>query len=141
MTEKERAEYRKNTQPCGGCHQNFDPFGLLLEAYDPIGRYRTVVEGAPVDATMDLTGLGSFTGSYDGAVKMAEAAAAAPEFSACLTRNLAVYATGDEAVTTEECQVKKVIESLPQGPLSFAQLVGAVARSAIVSVRTEGSAK
>ncbi len=137
MTEKERAEYRKTTQPCGNCHKNFDPFGLLLEAYDPIGRFRSDIKGVPVDASMDLTGLGSFAGTYAGAVKMAEAAAASPDFAACMTRNLAVYATGDAGLTTDACQLQKVVASLPQGPVTFATVVSAVAKSSILSVRAK----
>lgn len=137
MSEKERAEYRKNTQPCGGCHRNFDPFGLLLEAYDPIGRYRTQIKGVAVDASLDLTGLGSFSGVVDGAVKMGESAAASPEFAACITRNLAVYATGDAGLTTDACQLQKVVSALPQGPVTFAQVVSAVAKSSMLSVRAQ----
>jgi Protein of unknown function (DUF1592)/Protein of unknown function (DUF1588)/Protein of unknown function (DUF1595)/Protein of unknown function (DUF1585) len=137
MTEKQRAEYRKTTQPCGGCHKNFDPFGLLLEAYDPIGRYRSEIKGVPVDAAMDLSGLGSFSGAYDGAVKMAEAAAASPDFAACVTRNLAVYATGAAGLTTDACQLQKVVASLPQGPVTFAAVVSAVAKSSMLSVRAQ----
>jgi hypothetical protein len=38
-TQKELAAYRATTSPCLGCHQQFDRFGLLLEAYDPTGKY------------------------------------------------------------------------------------------------------
>jgi len=38
-SQKELAAYRAMTSPCLGCHQNFDRFGLLLEAYDPMGKY------------------------------------------------------------------------------------------------------
>jgi hypothetical protein len=38
-SQKELAAYRAMTSPCLGCHANFDRFGLLLEAFDPIGRY------------------------------------------------------------------------------------------------------
>ena len=142
MTEKERAEYRKNTSPCGGCHMNFDPFGLLLEAYDPIGRYRTEVKGMPVDASMDLTGLGSFSGSYAGAVKMAEATASSPEFSACIARNLAVYATSDDALGTDSCQIQKLAAQLPaQGASSFQQLVKAVTQSGLLTLRAQEGTK
>jgi hypothetical protein len=137
MTEKERAEYRKNTMPCGGCHRNFDPLGLLLEAYDPIGRFRTEVKGTPVDASLDLTGLGNFNGVVAGAVKMAEAAATSPDFAACVTRNLAVYATGEAGLGTDACQVQKVVSALPQGSVTFAQVVSAVAKSPLLSVRAQ----
>lgn len=142
MTEKERAEYRKNTSPCGGCHMNFDPFGLLLEAYDPIGRYRTEIKGVAVDASMDLSGLGSFSGTYAGAVKMAEATARSPEFSACIARNLAAYATADDSLATDSCQLQRLAAQLPQqGASSFQQLVKAVAQSGLLTLRAQEGSK
>jgi hypothetical protein len=141
MTEKERAEYRATTDPCRNCHRNFDPFGLLLEAYDPIGRYRTEIKGVPVDASMDLSGLGSFQGSIAGAAQMAEVAATSPEFSACIARNLAAYATSDDALTTSACQLQKLTAELPEGSPTFSQVVTAVAKSGLLSLRAQEGAK
>ncbi len=38
------------TVVCNGCHANFDPYGLVLENYDVVARYRTTAEYGPVDA-------------------------------------------------------------------------------------------
>jgi hypothetical protein len=141
MTEKQRAEYRAKTDPCRSCHRNFDPFGLLLEAYDPIGRYRTDIKGVPVDSSMDLNGLGSFMGTYAGATQMAEAAASSPELAACIARNLAAYATSDDALTTAACQLQKLATELPQGSPNFSQIVTAVAKSGLLSLRAQDGAK
>ena len=98
MTERERAEVRATTQPCSSCHSGFDPFGLLLESYDPLGRHRDEIKGEPIDTTTSLDGLGSFMGSFPDAVSFAQAAAESPDFTACLTRNLIAYGTGDDAL-------------------------------------------
>ena len=54
-----------------------------------------------------------------------------------MTRNLAAYATGDAGLTTDACQLQKVVASLPQGPVTFAAVVIAVAKSSILSVRAK----
>ena len=41
QTGQQQAAYRAMTSPCSACHPNFDPYGLVLEFYDTIGRYRT----------------------------------------------------------------------------------------------------
>jgi hypothetical protein len=56
-SQKDLAAYRAKTSPCLGCHQQFDRFGLLLEAFDPIGR------SVPAQAAaIDFTGLAPIDG-------------------------------------------------------------------------------
>jgi hypothetical protein len=116
MTERERADVRATTQPCSGCHFGFDRFGLLLESYDPLGRHRDAIDGEPIDTATMLEGLGNFTGTVADAVSFAQLAAASPDFTACLTRNLIAYGTGDDALETGDCQVEDTVAQLPQAP-------------------------
>jgi hypothetical protein len=54
-TERQKAEYRA-ANSCFACHQQFDPFGLALESYDAIGRFRTTDKnGAPIDASSNMS--------------------------------------------------------------------------------------
>ena len=54
-TERQKSDFRTTTSPCNGCHTGFDPYGLSLENYDAIGRYRTTYAGnVPIDATATL---------------------------------------------------------------------------------------
>ncbi len=39
---------------CASCHQRMDPLGFGLENFDAVGRWRTQIAGAPVDATGTL---------------------------------------------------------------------------------------
>jgi hypothetical protein len=135
MTERERADVRATTQPCGGCHAAFDPFGLLLESYDPLGRHRDVIDGEPIDTNTTLAGLGSFMGTFPDAVSFAQAAAASPEFTACLTRNLIAYGTVDDALKTSDCQVSDAVAQLPASP-TMSDLVRAATASTALTYRT-----
>jgi len=57
-TEREKALQRDKLS-CGGCHGAFDPFGLVTESYDPIGRYRTTdpEKGGPIDNSATIAKL------------------------------------------------------------------------------------
>jgi Protein of unknown function (DUF1592)/Protein of unknown function (DUF1588)/Protein of unknown function (DUF1595) len=136
MTERERAEVRKQNSMCSSCHAGIDPFGLLLEQYDPLGRYRTTLEGETIDASADVAG-GSLAGRYANAIAFLEAAAAAPEFSACVGTRLLAYATQDEELKATDCQVTEVIEAAGSGELTMKQLVKAVTASPALRVRNQ----
>jgi hypothetical protein len=139
MPERERADVRATTQPCGSCHAGFDPFGLLLESYDPIGRHRDTIEGVPIDSSTPLNGLGGFMGSFPDAVSFAQAAAASPEFTKCLTRNLVAYGTGDDALEANHCQVEDAVALLPPSPTMRDLVRAATASPALVYRRVEAA--
>jgi mono/diheme cytochrome c family protein len=54
MTPKERMADHRNQPACHSCHAKIDPWGISLENFDAIGRYRTTVNDQPVDATAVL---------------------------------------------------------------------------------------
>jgi hypothetical protein len=64
-TQAELAEFRGMTQPCSGCHSQFDRFGLVLESFDAIGREQQGI------GPIDLTGLGTLTGTVNSTADLA----------------------------------------------------------------------
>jgi hypothetical protein len=139
MTERERADVRASTSPCNGCHAGFDPFGLLLEKYDPLGRYRDQIKGVPIDASTSLDGIASFMGAFSDAASFARAGAASEAFTACLTRNLIAYGTGDDALEASACQVHDAVAQLPPSP-TMGDLVRVATASPALLYRAEEAA-
>ena len=91
------------------CHGLFDPYGLALDNYDTLGRYRTVDElGRPIDAHATLPpALGGAT--VANAVQLAQALATRPEFTNCMARTVLQYAMVDYTAPVE-------IPSSPEQP-------------------------
>jgi hypothetical protein len=55
LSEREKANNRAASTDCGGCHSAFDAYGLALETYDIIGKYRTMdEEGRLIDPSVAL---------------------------------------------------------------------------------------
>ena len=54
LTLKERIEDHRNDIACMSCHAKIDPWGIAFENFDAVGRWRTEVQGKPVDATSHL---------------------------------------------------------------------------------------
>jgi hypothetical protein len=137
MTERERAEARAMNSTCGVCHRGIDPFGLTLENYDPLGRYRDTLDGEPIDSVIEMNGLLGLYESYPNAVEFIGVMAQREEFAACLTRHLVTYSTDDEELRPDDCQVEGVINALPVGERTLPAIVKAIATSRALAERTE----
>lgn len=134
LTERERADFRAATSPCKNCHSSIDGFGLMLENYDAIGRYREELNGTPIDPEVDLASLG-YPGVFEGAVDFATTAAEDPQFTACLARHLAVYATGEDGLATGDCELASFADAAP-GEMSLPEIVASLARSPLLTTRS-----
>ncbi len=133
-SEKEMAEFRASTAPCNNCHDHFDAYGLLLETYDPIGRYRTTHEGLPIDSSVDLTKMRGFDGVYESAIVFAEEIAERPEFVQCVTRHLMSYGTGENGLGRDDCEVTDITREL-SAQSTMSEIVAAVVSSSAFSTR------
>lgn len=54
LTLKQRIEDHRNDAACMSCHAKIDPWGIAFENYDAVGKWRTEIQGKPVDATAEL---------------------------------------------------------------------------------------
>jgi hypothetical protein len=137
MSEKERAALRASNGVCAGCHAQIDPPGLLFENYDAIGRHRTQLDGATIDSSNDLTGLFSAGAPFNDALEFANAAASSPELVACLARHVLAYGAASDAIHADGCEVEAVIGSLAAPNPTMPQLIGAIAASPALVLRSE----
>jgi len=99
MNIRERLEQHRTDPGCAGCHAVFDPFGLALENFDGIGRYRTTYpNGDAIDAS------GSFPDgtAFTGLAGMVDVAIARPAFNDCVTEKTFVYGLGRLATPTDD---------------------------------------
>ncbi len=129
-SEKELAAYRAMTSPCLSCHANFDRFGLLLEAYDPIGKY-VPAQVEPVDFK-NLTPLeGVMSTVSELTAKMAEGHV----FEECFTDRALSFALTVATDSAELCL--RPANGAVQPNATMRDLVLAVAQSAAFNDRTE----
>jgi hypothetical protein len=54
QTVRQRLEEHRQNPTCAGCHKFMDPIGFALENYDPIGGWRTLDAGTPIDSSGQL---------------------------------------------------------------------------------------
>jgi hypothetical protein len=138
LSEREKADYRSSTPPCMGCHMSFDPYGVALENYDLIGKFRTTDEqGRPIDASVTLPDLAG-GGTAADAVAVGQALATSGAFSSCVATKLLTYALAETGVKGDSCASKVIADSFKNSDQSFSALVKAVAISKTLTHRSGG---
>ncbi len=137
-TEREKSDYRRTTSPCSGCHSGFDQYGLLLESFDGIGRFRAAYpDGTPIDTSVTLP-------DFAGGGTVADVSAFATEeasngvYSRCLVTNMLKFALAEGPVNATDCSVKDIHDRFLASDRSFASLLRAIALSKTLSTRGPG---
>ena len=123
-TLRDRVAIHMTGPSCAGCHQIMDPIGLGLENFDGIGRYRTLENGALIDASGVLDGQ-----AFEDALALGEAVAAHPQLAPCLTRKLYSYAVGHAPTAGEAGELARLEATFEQKGYQIKALLAAIALS------------
>jgi hypothetical protein len=148
-----KAQYRATTPKCAGCHLGFDAFGMVLEPYDAIGRFRTMdLEGRPIDASWTTTTLPDSVGgaTVATAAEAAQALVVTGAMDRCIAMNFINYALTEvsrgganntdlsQGSQTASCAVQSVIDALTTTDRSFTSMMREIAASQTLGVRSKG---
>jgi hypothetical protein len=90
VTARDVLEGHRADPKCASCHNLIDPLGLGLENFDSIGAYRTMDNGAAVNASGTYPGGAAFAG----ATELSRLIAQDPRYATCVTKNLLTYGAG-----------------------------------------------
>jgi hypothetical protein len=116
---------------CGACHSGFDPFGLVSESYDPIGRYRATdpeKPGTPIDVSATIQKIGpDLDGPVTGINDLANRLAKGRRASDCAAAHLTVL-TVDHRDAVDSCELQQVKDAFVKSG-SFAELFKAIVTS------------
>lgn len=151
-TIREQLAKHQSVKSCAGCHQKIDPPGFVLEAFDPIGRYRDHYR--TTETGEKLTDVRAFFGAHYGAVKYLKglsvdthsqlpggleiadvraykaALAARPELLARnFARKLVTFATGVSAGAGDELVVDAILKKAEPSDFGVRTLIHEVVQS------------
>jgi hypothetical protein len=135
MTPKERMADHRNQAACRSCHAKIDPWGLSLENFDAIGRFRTTINDQPVDATavlqnkQPLDGVAGLKGYL-----MAERQ---DQFARAMVHKLSSYALGRPMSFADRAQIDKMAGDLKKRGDGLRDLVSIVIHSPLFSQKTQ----
>ncbi|MES1187227.1 MAG: DUF1592 domain-containing protein [Myxococcales bacterium] len=139
-TSRKQSEFRTTTAPCLGCHLNFDAYGLALDTYDAIGRYRTMdPQGRPIDPSVTLPSTAGGGVAKD-TIDMETQVANAPGFASCVAKNMLNWALAEgSALTPGSCPATAVAVGFSGSDKSFSALLREIAVSEAFTTRNAGA--
>ena len=127
LTLKERMEDHRSDPACMSCHQRIDPWGIAFENFDALGRWRSSIEGEPVDATSVLLNKQELNG-IDG-LKRYLLADRQDQFARALAHKLSTYALGRPLSFADRGEVDQITADLRQSGDGLRTLVKLIVSS------------
>jgi len=125
------AEHRANAA-CASCHNLMDPIGFSLENFDAIGRWRTLEDGLPIDASGGLpdgSKFGGVAGLEDGLLKRPDI------FVSTLTEKLLTFALGRGVEWYDAPAVRKIVREAGASDYRLSSIILGIVNSTPFQMR------
>ena len=132
-TLRERLAQHASVEPCRSCHLLFDPLGLGLENFDPIGRWRDSDDGRArrCHAASCRAPIWRSTARP----RWPQALQKDPRFARCLTRKLLTFALGRGMEPADAPALEYLTSGFAGGGYRFRDLVETIASSPLMTMR------
>ena len=131
MTPKERMADHRNQAACQSCHAKIDPWGLALENFDAVGRFRTTINDQPVDASAVLYNKQALEGVAG--LKGYLLANRQDQFARAMVHKLSSYALGRPMSFADRGEIDKMADELKKRGNGLRDLLSIVIHSDLFS--------
>ena len=111
-TERVRIEQSTKAKACIGCHKIINPFGFMLENYDALGRWRTLDNGHPIDASVEIDFLDEGKSKAAGPVEALRTLSASHRFKQCFVRQMFRYYMGRNEEAADDPLLRRMFLEL-----------------------------
>ena len=121
LTIREQLEVHRDKESCASCHRGIDPWGIALENFDAIGRFRTEAHNKPVVASDTLPN-GT---ELDGVVSLKNYLVEhrSEDFARALVSRLTVYALGRNLELSDEDLIDDLTNSFANNDYQMMHLI------------------
>jgi len=110
MTTRERWNTLTSQPSCTGCHQLINPIGFGFEAYDGLGRHRTVENGHAVNASGTLSQVQGVEAEFSGGVELSSRLAGSVAFQECMGASAFRFVVGRQEQTEDACGLQGALK-------------------------------
>jgi len=112
VSTREKFKQHEVDPACSGCHRLMDPIGFGFENYDAIGRYRTMDNGAAVDASGEIVQTREIDGKFIGIAELGQKLSASAEVQECTARQWFRFFLSRFEQAADSCSMKRVVDQL-----------------------------
>jgi hypothetical protein len=137
---RDRMEVHRKNPACASCHQRMDPIGFALENFDADGKWRTLSDGVPIDASASLPDGTRFEGV---AGLRSLLAAHKEDFARTLTAKLLAYAIGRGIEYYDQPAVRKIARDAAANDYRWSSIIAGIVNSTpfTMSIARTGEAR
>jgi hypothetical protein len=133
MTLKERIEDHRNHPACLSCHQKIDPWGIALENYDALGRWRDQINEKAGDATSELPNKVSLDGIKGLKKHLAEDRQ--DQFVRATVEKMASFALGRQLDFGDRVQINDIAQQVKESGSGLRSLVFSLVKSPLFQAK------
>jgi hypothetical protein len=136
-TMRERLVLHSTNPSCASCHKMFEPMGLAMENFDPVGQWRTTEVGSPIDSVgvvTDGTRIDGIKGLRDLSVRKGEM------FTEVVVENLLTYAIGRGLDHNDMPLVRSLTHDAAKNDYRFSSLIMGVVQSPAFTMNMKSAA-
>lgn len=152
MTTRERYE-AKMTPQCRGCHNMFNDLGYILEAYDSLGRHRTMekvfdaktgnlLATLPIDVSGVPRVKSDDDGKVNGALELTKKVVESKKFEPCFSSSYFTYALRRGAAgggSADQCAIDDIVSELVKPGVALGDVYKRIAVHASFRQRKVGA--
>jgi hypothetical protein len=133
-TTREIFQRHVESPACGGCHSMMDPIGFGFENYDVGGRYRTMENGMPVDASGEIKGSDV---KFKGLGELNDYLSKNDEVRQCMVRFMSYFAYGATGWTDAGCTIDAINAEAQTSNWSIRGVLTAITHAPHFTTRVE----
>ena len=133
---REQMETHRKNPSCAVCHVRMDPLGFSLENFDALGKWRTVSDALPIDASASLPDGTRFDGVAGLRRVMIDHR---EDFARTLTQKLLAYALGRSIESSDWPTIRKIARDAAPGGYRWSALLTGIVSSTPFRMSTSGS--
>jgi hypothetical protein len=129
ISTRERFAMHTSDPACSGCHNLIDGLGFGLEAYDGIGKFRSMDHGVPVDSSGMVTQTRDIDGPYDGGPELALLLAQSEQVRDCAPTQWLRFALARRETQDDTCSLVALREAFAASDGDLRELMVALTQT------------